>query len=469
MKDPDLAHIFTNAFPNTLDTTVMWHVDGVDTQAQKSMLQRDKGRWKGAQSFIVTGDINAEWLRDSTNQLAQYQLLAKSATEISNLLLGAINTQAEFVIQNPYCNAFQPPTPSRLKPTMTGFNDFVHPAYEPAVVFECKYELDSLASFLSLSNQYYNSTGSSQFVTQRWFQALKSLLEVLNQQSQPTFDPVTHEFLQNEYRFTRDTRTSTETLALNGIGNPLASGTGLVRSAFRPSDDATIFGFLIPSNAMMSVELSRTADMLTAIGGESQPVLDLAADLQARAARIRNGIFEHGTTNHPTYGKVFAYEVDGFSSHLLMDDANIPSLLALPLLGFVESSDDIYQNTRRMLLSPDHNPYYLSGKHFHGIGGPHVGLKNAWPMSLLVQAMTSDDDIEILDCIEAVKNVSIFGLVNESVNVEKGVRDGSGMTRSWFAWANSVFAQTILKIAAERPQLIFKDATKKYQLGNGFI
>ena len=337
------------------------------------------------------------------------------------------------------------------------------------MVFECKYELDSLANFLSLSNQFHQATGSTAFVTERWFVALKTVLEVLDQQSQGTFDVITHKFVENEYRFTRNARTSTETLALNGIGNPLANGTGLIRSAFRPSDDATVFGFLIPSNAMMSVELERTAVMLQSLDAKDESFRQFASALQARAQILRASVLKYGTTNHPIFGQVFVYETDGFSSNLMMDDANIPSLLALPLLGFVEPSDPIYQNTRRMILSPEHNPYYLSGKNFHGIGGPHIGLKNAWPMSLLVQAMTSDNATEILECLETVKNASIFGLINESVDVERGVRDGSGMTRSWFAWANSVFAQTVLKIAAERPELIFKPGTGRYIPGQGFV
>ena len=185
IKDPDLAQIFRNAFPNTLDTTVRWHVDGVKTLAPKSRLMRDHDRWHGAQSFIVTGDINAEWLRDSTNQLSQYQSLAASSPEISNLLLGAINTQAEFVIQSPYCNAFQPPSSSGLRPVHSGQDDYVHPAYEPSVVFECKYELDSLANFLSISNQYHSSTGNTAFLTTRFFKALNTLLAVLDAQSEP--------------------------------------------------------------------------------------------------------------------------------------------------------------------------------------------------------------------------------------------------------------------------------------------
>ncbi|KIV87864.1 hypothetical protein PV11_03382 [Exophiala sideris] len=477
IKDPDLAHIFRNAFPNTLDTTVLWHVDGVKTHAEKSRLVRDRGKWEGAQSFIVTGDINAEWLRDSTNQLAQYQHLAKSAPDISNLLLGAINTQAEFVIASPYCNAFQPPDPARLPPAHSGQDDSVHPAYEPSVVFECKYELDSLAAFLSLTNQYHASTGSTAFLTDRWYKALEALVHVLHEQSRPTFNEDFGAYERNEFTWNRWTRIGTETLALEGTGNPLGNGTGLVRSAFRPSDDATIFGYLIPANAMMSVELARAAKMLRTSSSEFSAAdaagMERVADiLDKRADTIKQGIYKHAIGKHPEFGEVFAYEVDGYGSHLLMDDANIPSLLALPLLGFVDASDKIYQNTRRMILAQRGNPYFLTGMKFSGIGGPHIGLRNAWPMSVLVQAMTSTDDAEIVECLDRVKNVSVFGLINESVDVHRGVRpNGDGMTRSWFAWANSVFAQTVLWLVENKPELILKDEPGKtrYKVGVGWV
>jgi uncharacterized protein len=461
MRDPDLARIFENAFPNTLDTTVRWHVDGVNTHATKTKLARDQGKWEGAQSFIVTGDINAEWLRDSTNQLAQYQALAKSSPELSNLILGAINTQAEFVIESPYCNAFQPPSPSRLKPTHMGTNDIVHPIYEPSLVFECKYEIDSLAAFLSLGNQFFKSTGSTAFLTDRWYLALETLLAVLDRQSQGTFDPTTKKFVRNEYTFKRQAWTGTETLNLDGVGNPIADGTGLIRSAFRPSDDSSIFGFFIPGNAMMAVELERTSTLLESVPTSDQRALDISKSLHKRADTIRKGIYDHAVIDHKTFGRVFAFEVDGYGSHLLMDDANIPSLLSLPLLGFLNASDEIYQNTRRMILSSQGNPYFLSGTAFKGIGGPHIGLRNTWPMSVLVQAMTSEDEEEIRWCLDAVKNVSLMGLVNESVDVEYG---WEGMTRSWFAWANSVFAQTLLWVAETRPRMIFK-SDEPYKVG----
>nr|POE72363.1 meiotically up-regulated gene 157 protein [Quercus suber] len=460
MTDNELARIFENAFPNTLDTTVRWHVDGsekkLDKAAQQVFDPSGETAWEGPQSFIVTGDINAEWLRDSTNQLAQYQRLAKKDKAIENLILGAINTQAEYVIMSPYCNAFQPPLASKIRPAGNGQNDLVHPAYEHNEVFECKYELDSLAHFLSLANQFYNHTGSTAFYTPRWEHALQNLLEVLEEQSKPTFNSKTGNFEKQAYRFNRVTNTGTETLNLEGNGNPLNFGTGLVRSAFRPSDDATILGFFIPSNAMISVELRRTASILQALGKT-----ELAADLQARSETIHNGIWEHAVVETKKWGRVFAFEIDGYGSQILMDDANLPSLLALPLLGFVDQQDKVYQNTRKMILSQEGNPFYLSGLGLSGIGGPHIGFQNAWPMALLVQAMTSDDDKEIVTLLGQVKKASPLGLIHESVNVDR-VRE---YTRPWFAWANSVFAQTILDVAERKPHLLFGEGGNKFVVG----
>lgn len=412
MEDKDLARIFENAFPNTLDTTVRWHVDG--TKKHSALKHYHNGAWAGPQSFIVTGDINAEWLRDSTNQLAQYQTLAKKDKGIESLILGAINTQVEYVIESPYCNAFQPPPPSGEPAPSNGQDDTVHPVYESQRVFECKYELDSLAHFLALGNKFHNITGSKDYLHGRYYTAIDTILEVLEQQSKPTFNVKTGKFERNEYTFRRMTKDGTETLNLKGVGNPLGPGTGLARSAFRPSDDATVFGFLIPSNAQMSVELKRTAAIVKSAGKEG-----LAEKLQERGERMEKGVWEHGVVNHKKYGEVFAFEVDGYGSSLIIDDANMPSLLGLPTLGFLEKSDKTYQNTRKMILERSGNPYYLQGKAFSGIGGPHVGLQHAWPMSRLVQAMTSDDDNEIRLALSDVRDISRFGLVNEAINVQR--------------------------------------------------
>ena len=460
--NPDIARLFENAFPNTLDTTVSWHIDEEGKGSKKTKQLHHQyplnafGDWQGPQSFIVTGDITAEWLRDSTNQLQGYQPLAPKDKALSSLILGAINTQAEYVIQSPYCNAFQPPPPSGL-PVSEGGEDLVRPAFDANVVFECKYELDSLAHFLKLANEYHKYSKSTAFLTKRWYTALNMVKAVLRQQSMGAFNTTTGNVLGNEYSFRRYTTSGTETLSLQGLGNPGKGDTGLIRSAFRPSDDATILPYFIPANAMMAVELRRTAAILKEVEKE-----ELAAELSELAKGIEAGIREHGVFKHKVYGDVYAFETDGYGSHIVMDDANLPSLLSLPLLGFVEASDEVYQNTRKMILERDENPYYLEGRGFAGIGGPHIGLTHAWPMSRLVQAMTSDDDKEIIDSIVAVTNSSKLGLVHESVNV----RINADYTRSWFAWANSVFAQTILDVAARKPHLLFGEDAEPYLISS---
>ena len=256
-------------------------------------------------------------------------------------------------------------------------------------------------------------------------------MNVLAEQEEPTFGQETGRYRRNQYTFSRMTNIGTETLNLNGVGNPLNGGTGLIRSAFRPSDDATILGFFIPANAQMAMELKRTAKILKDAGKA-----ELAQTVAEWSQKITKGIWEHGVVEHRQFGKVFAYEVDGYGSSILMDDANYPSLLALPLMGFVDVSDETYQNTRKMLLSKSSNPYYLKGRDFHGIGGestatmpsvyltnmaigPHIGLLNAWPMSLLIQARTSESDEEITECIDLVLQSSKLGLIHESVDVNR--------------------------------------------------
>ncbi|KLU81787.1 hypothetical protein MAPG_00868 [Magnaporthiopsis poae ATCC 64411] len=467
MKDPDLARLFENAFPSTTDTTVKFHTDGktkytvaFDDGTKRlygSRGSNQENAWEGPQSFIITGDIVAEWLRDSTNQLSPYQPLARKDPALRTLILGAINTQAEYVIESPYCNAFQPPPiATELPRTPNGQDDTVHPAYDPDFVFECKYELDSLAHFLALGSEFFEATGSSEFVNARWLIAVETLLRVLDQQSLGTFDG-NGRYRHTEYTFQRRTNTGTETLNLAGTGNPLRRGTGLVRSAFRPSDDATILGYFIPANAMMAVELRRTAAMLKAGGSRHDA---LVKEMERWSKTITDGIWKYGVVKHREFGDVFAYEVDGYGSTIMMDDANYPSLLALPLMGFVPRDDETYQNTRKMILAKNGNPYYLKGRDFQGIGGPHIGLMNAWPMSLLNQARTSDDDAEITECLDFVLKSAKLGLVHESIDVNYA----TSYTRSWFAWANGVFAVTILDLAKRKPHLIFKAPAKPYEI-----
>ncbi|KAF3204134.1 hypothetical protein TWF106_001649 [Orbilia oligospora] len=456
LVDRDLARLFENCYPSTLDTTVRWHVTGEETEDAPAGFSGILGddKVKGAQSFIVTGDINAEWLRDSTNQLAGYMPLLRKDEKLRKLVWGAINTQAGYVIESPYCNAFQPPRGSHVKPANNGQDDSVHPSYDYRAVFECKYEIDSLANFFSLANQYYAHTGDLSFVTERFLSAVETVFNVLEEQALGTFS--SSGVLQFPgYTFQRSTNIGTETLSLSGRGNPLNGNSSLIRSAFRPSDDACILQYFIPGNAFMSVELGRLSKLLA--DAKRKDHSNFASDW---SKRIADGVKAHGIVDDPVFGKVYAYEVDGYGSRIMMDDANLPSLLSLPKLGWTTVNDPVYQNTRKMILSREGNPFFLEGPVFKGIGGPHIGLKHAWPMSLLMQAMTSDDDKEIMAAIDAVKTVSRFGLINESVNVN---RQGD-YTRSWFAWANSVFAQAILDLAKRKPYLIFGAGAEPYEL-----
>lgn len=399
-KDKDVARLFENCLSNTLDTTIRWH-DPAEPQ-----------------TFVITGDIAAMWLRDSTFQLQPY-LRFDSDAKLQRMILGAIQTQAQYIIQSPYCNAFQPPPSSYLVPSSNGQRDHVHPPYDPRVVFECKYEIDSLASFIKLSYQYYESSKDSKLFTREWLQAIQRILQVIEEQSQPSFDSETHLWNTPRYTFRRSTDAATETLALGGAGYPVNANISLIRSAFRPSDDSTIFQFNIPGNAMLSVELMHLSELLYIAHRKGVQGAQLYASLANESSQtIRQSIHEHAVFDHPVFGKVFAYEIDGYGSRLFQDDANRPSLLSLPLEGFVDMRDEVYLNTRRMVLSSLGNPYFFDGSQLTGGGSPHTPTRNVWPMSLLVQMMTTDDEAEAARCLaQVVSSAAELGLIHESVNV----------------------------------------------------
>lgn len=479
ISDPDLVRLVENCLPNTLDTTILWHrreQQGDDKphkqqkqnqkQTQKQKQKRDRNSLTFPQSFVVTGDIHAEWLRDAARQLSVYQPFIKYDQNLKELILGAINTQAYFVNNSPYCNAFHPPPGANVKRGDTAF-DSVQPRPDWRQVFECKYEIDSLASFLTLTNEYYeHSGGDLSFLNDAWIRAYEKLIIVLRRENEPSFDEKTGQVLPFYYSFQRQTNIGSETLPLGGVGNPVNFGTGLIRSAFRPSDDATVLQFFIPGNIHMLTELKRTRDNI--LNKRSQEILvpDLKVAIEVLGEKtdefidqLSRGIEQFGIVEHPRYGKVYAYEVDGYGSATFMDDANIPSLLAIPDMGYSSINDPVYQNTRKMILEKQGNPYYLKGLYFEGIGGPHIGIKNAWPMSLLVRIRTTNDDDEIIKSLKLVmNNTAGLGLMHESVNVNSV--DGDDFTRSWFAWCNSEFGKTILHLAREKPHLIFKEEWK---------
>ncbi|KAI8325327.1 meiotically up-regulated gene 157 protein [Martensiomyces pterosporus] len=432
IRDPDWRQLFTNIFPNTLDTTVAWHYPN-DTEPY---------------SFLVTGDITAQWIRDSANQLLPYLPYAASDPSIAKLILGLVNMQAEELVEDVFGNAFQPPPRSGLQPTANGIavDLKVAPPFNNVTVFEAKFEIDSLASFLQISTSYWRATGDSKFLASRsWVTAVRQILSNIRRLQEPTYSAA-HMLNPAVVAYKRLTDSATETQFGGGRGNPVKH-TGMVRTLFRPSDDATIFPFLVPANAFLSVELSNLSQMLQTLNVYP----DLAQEAKQRSDEIRAGVLGFGTALHPKHGRVFVYETDGYGSSLVMDDANGPALLSLPYLGFVPATDPIYQNTRRLILSPDDNPWYFTGPYIQGVGSPHTGFMKVWPMAVTMQALTSVDRAEVKGCLDVLlASTSGLGLMHESVSVTMP----SDYTRSWFAWCNSLTAQLVVDAVTRFPGII---------------
>jgi uncharacterized protein len=249
------------------------------------------------------------------------------------------------------------------------------------------------------------------------------------------------------YSFQRKTSWATDGVPLGGYGYPVKP-VGLICSMFRPSDDATVFPFLIPSNLFAVVSLKQAAEIVSQVGKDQS----LANELLALAKEVETALQQHAIINHPQFGKVYAYEVNGFGSYNLMDDANVPSLLALPYLGAVKTNDPVYLNTRKLLLS-ENNPFFFKGSAAAGIGSPHTGMDMIWPISLTIQGITSNSDAEIKNCIETLRNThGGTGFMHESFHKN----DAKKFTRSWFAWANTLFGEFLWKVYKERPQLVMK-------------
>lgn len=402
LKDnPYLAWMFENCFPNTMDTTV--HFDGKDD------------------TFVYTGDIHAMWLRDSGAQVWPYVRFANQDAKLKKMLRGVILRQLKCINIDPYANAFNMgPTGSEFDKDITDMKPELH---------ERKYEIDSLCYPLRLAYYYWQVTGDTSVFGEEWMQAMRNILKVFHdQQRKSGYGP---------YKFERWTTRTTETMANGGLGTPVKP-VGLIASAFRPSDDATTFLFLIPSNFMAVSSLRKAAEILNKVNGNAA----LAGQCTTLADEVAAALKKYAVYDHPKYGKIYAFEVDGYGSQLLMDDANVPSLLGMAYLGDVDANDPIYQNTRRFVWSDD-NPYFFKGKAGQGIGGPHTGYNMIWPMTIMMKAFTSTDDAEIKQCIEALQRTDAgTGFMHESFNKD----DAANFTRSWFAWQNTLFGELILKL-----------------------
>jgi uncharacterized protein len=412
IKDPELAWMFENCFPNTLDTTV---------EFEKLNGQPD--------TFVITGDIHAMWLRDSTAQVWPYLPYVKDDPALFELILGVINRQAKCIAIDPYANAFN-------KEATGSEWDSDHTDMKPEL-HERKWEIDSLCYPVRLAYHFWKTTGNKSFFTQNWEKSMRLVLTTFKEQQRKNG--------KGPYHFTRNTEKPTDTLPCKGYGNPVKP-VGLICSSFRPSDDATMYSFLIPSNYFAVVSLRQMAEMFLKIRNDQS----FAVECEKLANDVEKALKEYALVNHLSYGQMLAFEVDGFGNHLFMDDANVPSLLSLPYLGCMQTSDVVYQNTRRFALSTD-NPWFFRGTAGAGIGGPHVGEEMIWPLSIIMQALTSTNQEEIRECLQTLKKTHAgTGFMHETFHKD----NPANYTRSWFAWANTLFGELILKVAKEYPAVL---------------
>jgi meiotically up-regulated gene 157 (Mug157) protein len=414
ITDPQLAWLFENCFPNTLDTTVDFEIINGKPD-----------------TYVITGDIDAMWLRDSTAQVWPYLSLIKTDNRLQQLVKGVINRQTKCILLDPYANAFYKDflKESEWKSDLTTMKPGIH---------ERKWEIDSLCYPIRLAHGYWQLTGDTSPFDADWLEAMRKVLQTFTEQQRKHGN--------GPYTFQRSTSWATDGVPLSGYGYPVKP-VGLICSMFRPSDDATIFPFLVPANFFAAHSIDQLYSILHYIKADMKPFRPYE-NLQTE---IRTALEQHAYVQHGTLGQVIAYEVNGFGSYNLMDDANVPSLLSLPyLLGDAFSKKAVYRNTRRMLLSPD-NPFYFSGSAGEGNGSPHTGLEYIWPMSITMRALTSSDEKEMLHCLKILVYANAgTGFMHESFYKD----DASKFTRKWFAWANTLFGELVLKLFRQYPAIL---------------
>lgn len=413
VKQPELAWLFENCFPNTLDTTVEFE-----------MLNNRPD------TYVITGDIDAMWLRDSSAQVWPYLPFILDDKPLQQLIAGVINRQTKCILKDPYANAFYKDETriSEWKSDLTMMLPGVH---------ERKWEIDSLCYPIRLAYHYWKLTGDKSPFDEAWKNAIVLTLKTFKEQQRKDN--------QGPYHFQRTTAWATDGVTMSGYGYPVKP-VGLICSTFRPSDDATVFSFLVPSNYFAVTSLRQAAEMVLSIWQDAA----LAASLTDLAKEVTAALQQYAIINHESFGKVIAFEVNGFGSALLMDDSNVPNIISLPYLGCIDGTDAVYVNTRKMLLS-DNNPFFFKGTAAQGIGGPHAGMNMIWPMSIIMQGLTAKSDIEIKSCVEMLRKTHAgTGFMHESFHKDNPAK----FTRKWFAWANTLFGEFLWELYQTKPALL---------------
>lgn len=398
---PALAPLARQCFLNTMETTVTQLSDG--------------------SFFVITGDIPAMWLRDSAAQLKPYLKYAGTDEELKKIVRSVIGKYAFYVNLDPYTNAFNSAELGQR------WSDTDRSNFMSGWIWERKYEVDSLCAPLYLTHEYYTVTHDQTIFTPE----LHSMLNIIL----ATFRTEQRHGESSPYWFVReDAPVPSDTIPMHGKGRPV-NFTGMTWSGFRPSDDSCKFGYLIPANMMAVVALRKAAELAEDGFGD----VALKTGLLELSDEIEDGIETYGVVDHPKYGKIYAYETDGFGNYNLMDDANSPSLLAIPYLGYRPADDPVYQNTRRFIFSED-NPYYYSGTAARGVGSPHTPPRYIWHIGLCMQILTSSDADEKRECFDMISRTHAgTNFMHEGFDVD----DPAKFTRPWFAWANTLFAQTL--------------------------
>jgi len=405
IADSDLRRLFENALANTLDTTIV-----------------EAGTDERPDTFVLTGDIEAMWLRDSTAQVWPYIRSVPDDPDLDRLVRGVIHRQSAQVLLDPYANAFLlSDEPSEWAGDKTEMRPRVH---------ERKWEPDSLLAFLRLSAGYRAASGSLRPFDDAWHAALGAVLGTLR--TEQRVDGPT------PYRFRRPDGDPLDEVPDDGRGAPTRSN-GMVHGAFRPSDDPMTLPLNVPVNLALAAALDAVAPLVAELGDEPR-----SSEAGGLAAAIRAGVYRDGTIEMDG-ATTWAYEVDGLGGRVLMDDANAPSLLSLPLFGACGRDEPMYVATRRRLLS-DANPWWFRGRAGEGIGSPHTGPGRIWPIAIAVRGLTATSDAERLEAIRLIgaTHAGTF-LAHESFDVD----DPTRFSRPWFAWANTLVGELIERAALD--------------------
>lgn len=392
------AENFNAAFANTLLTTVKRHEDGT--------------------TFLLTGDIPAMWLRDSTAQVRPYIVVAKQDEDLAEMIAGLVRKQFFYINLDPYANAFNEAANGAGHQTdHTIMNDWI---------WERKYEIDSLCYPVQLAYLLYKNTGKTSQFNEDFVTGVQKILEVFQTEQDHRNSP---------YQFERDTTRLEDTLPNDGKGTAIAP-TGMTWSGFRPSDDACRYGYLVPSNMFAVVVLGYLEEIFQGPLTDAA-IVKAAGELKAA---IQAGIEAHGRTVNQAGEDIYAYEVDGLGNASIMDDSNVPNLISAPYLGYGDNQEARYLRTRQTLLSKE-NPYFYEGSYARGIGSSHTPENYVWPIAMAMEGMTTPDKQEkerILD--QLVATDAGTHLMHEGFNVD----DPSQYTREWFSWANMMFCELVM-------------------------